>query len=95
MIRPDNAFPVRVVNKFMEAPYGGCLGRAIHIGKYVESVPRKGILNGDHEHTNIEALSYSNWAGSPNSPLNNRVSITRYCDFVGRNFLSGKKQEGK
>ena len=88
-LRPDIAFAVSVVSQFMHSPRQTHLDAVFLIVMYLKSAPRKGLFFGKHGHTQVEAFTDADWAGSVTA----RRSTTRYCFLVGGNLVTWRSKK--
>ena len=89
--RPDIAYAVSVVSRFMQDPRVTHMEAVLRILKYLKSAPGRGILFSNHGHLRIEAYTDADWAGCPDD----RRSTTGYCTFVGGNLVTWKSKKQK
>ncbi|WVZ66155.1 hypothetical protein U9M48_015421 [Paspalum notatum var. saurae] len=89
--RPDIAYAVSVVRRYMHDPRSGHLEAVYQILRYLKSSPGKGIWFRKNQHLDVEGYCDADWA----SNLDDRRSTSGYCVFVGGNLVSwrSKKQE--
>lgn len=76
--RPDIAYAVSVVSRFMYEPYENHLGAVHRILRYLKGTPGKGLFFGKNESRKIEAFTDADWAGS----ASDRRSTTGYFTFI-------------
>lgn len=87
--RPDIAYSVSVVSRFMASPTMDHWTALEQILCYLKGTPGRGLLYTGHWHTRIECFSDADWAGCPVD----RRSITGYCVFFGGNLISWKSKK--
>ena len=62
--RPDLAFTLSMVSRFMHTPSEEYMNAVIRILRYVKSSPGKGIMFTKGDTLNIEGYTDADWAGS-------------------------------
>ena len=87
--RPDIAYAVSVVSRYMHDPRSGHLDAVNRILRYLKNCPGKGILFSNHGHLRIEGYTDADWAGC----LDDRRSTSGYCVFVGGNLVSWRSKK--
>jgi hypothetical protein len=87
--RPDIAYAVSVVSRYMHDPRSGHLDYVHRILRYLKSCPGKGILFSNHGHLDIEGYTDADWAGC----LDDRRSTSGYCVFVGGNLVGWRSKK--
>ena len=87
--RPDIAYAVSIVSRYMHDPRISHLDVANRILRYLKSCPGKGILFTNHGHLRIEGYTDADWAGC----LDDRRSTSGYCMFVGGNLVSWRSKK--
>jgi hypothetical protein len=87
--RPDIAYVVSVVSRYMHDPRTSHLDAVNRILRYLKSCPGKGILCSRNGHLNIEGYTDADWAGC----LEDRRSTSGYCMFVGGNLVSWRSKK--
>jgi hypothetical protein len=87
--RPDIAYAVSVVSRYMHDPRTGHLDIVNRILRYLKTCPGKGILFSRNGHLKIEGYTDADWAGC----LDDRKSTTGYCVFVGGNLVSWRSKK--
>lgn len=87
--RPDIAYAVSVVSRYMHDPRSGHMDAVNRILRYLKGCPGKGILFSAHGHLNIEGYTDADWAGC----LDDRRSTSGYCMFVGGNLISWRSKK--
>ena len=88
--RPDIAYAVSVVSRFMHNPSKQHMDAVVRILRYLKSAPGKGLLFSKHGNTDILGYSYSDWAGK-----GDRRSTSGYLTFVGGNLVTWKSKKQK
>lgn len=89
VIRPDIAYFISVVSRFMSSLTVHHWAALEQILCYFKGAFGRGILYENHGHTHIECFSYADWAGSKVD----RRSILDYYVFVGGNLVSWKSKK--
>lgn len=87
--RPDIAYAVSVVSRYMHDPRSGHMDAVNRILRYLKGCPGKGILFSAHGHLNIEGYTDADWAGC----LDDRRSTSGYCMFLGGNLISWRSKK--
>lgn len=87
--RPDIAYVVSVVSRYMHDPRTSHLDAVNRILRYLKSCPGKGILFSRNGHLSIEGYTDADWAGC----LDDRKSTSGYCMFVGGNLVSWRSKK--
>jgi hypothetical protein len=89
--RPNIAYAVSVVSRYMHEPRTGHLDAVHRILRYLKGTPGKGLWFRSNGHLVIDGYSDADWA----SCLDDRRSTSGYCVFVGGNLVSwrSKKQQ--
>ena len=87
--RPDIAYAVSIVSRYMHDPRTGHMNAISRILRYLKGCPGKGILFSNHGHLNVEGFSDADWAGS----IDDRKSTSGYCVFVGGNIVSWRSKK--
>lgn len=89
--RPDIAYVVSVVSRYMHDPKVEHMEAVFRILRYLKGSPRKGLWFRNHGHLDVEGYCNVDWANC----LDDRRSTSGYCVFVGGNLVSwrSKKQE--
>ena len=88
-IRPDIAYSMSVISKFMHDPRETHLQVAYRVLHYFKAHPRKGIL---FKKTSYIALAIYTDADLVGSPLDRR-STTGYCTFLRGNLVSWRSKK--
>jgi hypothetical protein len=87
--RPDIAYAVSIVSRYMHDPRSGHLDVVNRILRYLKGCPGKGILFSNHGHLRVEGYTDADWAGC----LDDRRSTSGYCMFVGGNLVSWRSKK--
>ncbi|KAJ0984738.1 hypothetical protein J5N97_003094 [Dioscorea zingiberensis] len=89
--RPDIAYVVSVVSRYMHDPKVKHIEAVYRILRYLKGNPGKGLWFWSHGHLDVEGYCDADWANY----LDDRRSTSGYCVFVGGNLVSwrSKKQE--
>lgn len=87
--RPDIAYAVSVVSRYMHDPRSGHLEVVNRILRYLKGCPGKGILFSNHGHLKVEGYTDADWAGC----LDDRRSTSGYCVFVGDNLVCWRSKK--
>jgi Reverse transcriptase (RNA-dependent DNA polymerase) len=87
--RPDIAYAVSYVSRFMHEPMEGHLEIVNQILRYLKSAPGRGIIMRKHGHVNIVGYTDADWAGCPYG----RRSTTGFCMFVGGNAVTWRSKK--
>jgi hypothetical protein len=87
--RPDIAYAVSIVSRYMHDPRSSHLDAVNRILRYLKSCPGKGILFSNHGHLKVEGYTDADWAGC----LDDRRSTSGYCVFVGGNLVSWRSKK--
>jgi hypothetical protein len=82
--RPDIAYAVSVVSRYMHDPRTGHLEVVYQILRYLKGTPSKGLRFRANCHLNLEGYCDVDWASS----RDDRRSTSEYCVFVGGNLVS-------
>jgi len=86
--RLDISFAVSVVSQFLNSPCVDHLNAVTRILKYNKGSPRKGLLYGHNDHTEVVCYTNADWKGSPSD----RISTFGYCVSIGGNLISWKSR---
>jgi len=87
--RPDIAYAVSVVSRYMHDPRSGHLEAVYRILRYLKNSPGKGLIFRSHGHLNVEGYCDADWA----SCHDDRRSTSGYCVFVGGNLVSWRSKK--
>ena len=89
--RPDIAYAVGVVSKFMHAPQEEHSEAVLRIVRYLKGTAEHGLLFEKHGHLQIHGFIDADWAGNPND----RKSTAWYFTFVGGNLVTWRSKKQK
>ena len=81
--RPDIAYAVSVVSRYMHDPRTG------HLEVVYQITPSKGLQFRANGHLNLEGYCDADWASS----RDDRRSTSGYCVFVGGNLVSWRSKK--
>ena len=84
--RPDNAYAVGVVSKFMHKPQVQHMTAIMSILRYLKGTRCRGLLFGKNDNLNLQAYTDANWAGDKDD----KKSTLGYFTLVGGNLVSWK-----
>lgn len=87
--RPDIAYAVSVVSRYMHDPRIVHQDAVYRILRYLKSTPGNGILFSNHGHLTLECFTDADWAGSKDD----RKSTTGYCTLLGGNLVTWKSKK--
>ncbi|CAL8084987.1 unnamed protein product [Prunus armeniaca] len=87
--RLDIAYAVSVVSQFMHSPSEDHMGAVIRILMYLKVTPEKGLMFCKYGHTDVEAYTDVDWAGS----VTDRRSTSGYFTFVGGNLVTWRSKK--
>jgi uncharacterized protein (DUF2164 family) len=87
--RPDIAYAVSVVSRYMHDLRVPHQEVVYQILRYLKNCPGKGVLFSKNGHTKIEVYTDADWAGC----LDDRKSTSGYCSFVGGNLVSWRSKK--
>jgi hypothetical protein len=87
--RPDIAYAVSVVSRYMHDPRSGHLEVVNRILRYLKGCLGKGILFSNHGHLKVHGYTDADWAGC----LDDRRSTSGYCVFVGDNLVCWRSKK--
>nr|XP_051217850.1 uncharacterized mitochondrial protein AtMg00810-like [Lolium perenne] len=87
--RPDIAYAVSIVSRYMHDPRTSHLDAVYRILRYLKGCPGKGILFSNYGHLKIEGYTDADWAGC----LDDRKSTAGYCMFLGGNLVSWRSKK--
>lgn len=87
--RPDIAYAVSVVSRFMYNPGQQHMDAVIRILRYLKSAPGRGLMFSKHGHLNISGYTDSDWGGKGDR----RRSTSGYVTFVGGNLVTWKSKK--
>ena len=89
--RPDIAYSVSVVIRFMHSPSNRHMEAVMRILRYLKGSPGKGLLFSKNGHLNIDGYTDADWAGD----ATNRKSTSGYFTFVGGNLVTWRSKRQK
>lgn len=87
--RPDIAFAISVVNRYMHEPKSDHLEAAYRILRYLKGSPGKRLIYKSHGHLVVDGYYDADWA----SCLNDRRSTSGHCVSVGGNLVSWRSKK--
>ena len=87
--RPDIAYAVSVVSRYMHEPRSGHLEAVHRILRYLKGTPGKGLWFKINGHLGVDGYTDADWA----SCLDDRRSTSGYCVFVGGNLVSWRSKK--
>ena len=87
--RPDIAYAVGVVSRYMHEPREGHMDAVHRILRYLKGTPGKGLWFQANGHLTIDGYSDADWA----SCLDDRRSTSGYCVFVGGNLIAWRNKK--
>jgi hypothetical protein len=87
--RPDIAYVVSVVSRYMHEPQSGHLEAVHRILRYLKGTPGKGLWFKNNGHLGIDGYSDADWA----SCLDDQRSTSGYCVFFGGNLVSWRSKK--
>ena len=73
----------------MHSPKQIHLDAVFRVMRYLKSAPGKCLFFARHGHTQVEAYTDADWAGS----VTDRRSTTGYCSFVGGNLVTWRSKK--
>jgi hypothetical protein len=82
--RPDIAFAVSVVSRYMHEPRSEHLEAVHRILRYLKGSPGKGLIYKSHGHLVVDGYCDADWANC----LDDRRSTSCHCVFIGGNLVS-------
>ena len=88
LTRPDIAYTVHVLSKFMHNPTTVHLQASKRVLRYLAGAPGQGILLANHSQAKLSAYCDSDWAGCPST----RRSTTGFCILLGGSPISWKSK---
>uniref|UniRef100_A0A803NC49 Uncharacterized protein n=1 Tax=Chenopodium quinoa TaxID=63459 RepID=A0A803NC49_CHEQI len=89
--RPDLAYAVGVVSRFMYKPQKQHLKAVYRILRYLKKTPGRGVLYENHGHLDLHAFTDADLGGDRDS----RKSTSGYFTLVGGNLVSWKSKRQK
>lgn len=87
--RPDIAYAVGVVSRYMHEPRSEHLEAVYRILRYLKGTPGKGLIYKGKGHLDVDGYCDADWA----SCLDDRRSTSGYCVFVGGNLVSWRSKK--
>ena len=87
--RPDIAYAVGVVSRYMHEPRSGHMDAVHRILRYLKGTPGKGLWFQANGHLAVDGYSDADWA----SCLDDRRSTSGYCVFVGGNLIAWRSKK--
>uniref|UniRef100_A0A3Q7JAE1 Reverse transcriptase Ty1/copia-type domain-containing protein n=1 Tax=Solanum lycopersicum TaxID=4081 RepID=A0A3Q7JAE1_SOLLC len=87
--RPDIAFSVQCLSKFMEKPTLSHWNAALKVVKYVKTAPGLGILMSSDKQAQLTGFCDADWAACPNT----RRSVTGYLLKYGKSLIAWKSKK--
>uniref|UniRef100_A0A8R7R4T3 Reverse transcriptase Ty1/copia-type domain-containing protein n=1 Tax=Triticum urartu TaxID=4572 RepID=A0A8R7R4T3_TRIUA len=87
--RPDIAYVVSIVSRYMHDPRTDHLNVVNRILWYLKGCPGKGILFSNYGHLILEGYTDADWAGC----LDDRRSTSGHCIFLGGNLISWRSKK--
>ncbi|XP_071909821.1 uncharacterized mitochondrial protein AtMg00810-like [Coffea arabica] len=82
--RPDIAYVVSMVSRFMHSPNNQHMEAVMRIIRYLKGFPAKGLLFSKNGTLNVEGYTDANWVGG----ASDRKSTSDYFIFVGGNLVT-------
>ena len=89
--RPDIAYAVGVVSRFMHIPQVQHMEAVIRILRYLKGSPGRGILYQKNGHLDLCAYTSADWAGD----RDDRKSTSGYFTLVGGNLVTWRSKKQK
>ena len=89
VIRPNIAYVVHIVSKFMAAPRTIHFIVVLRILRYVKGTLGHGLQFSSQSSLVLSGYSYANWAGDPTD----RRSTTCYCFYLGDSLISWRSKK--
>jgi hypothetical protein len=87
--RPDIAYSMSVVSRYMHDPRSGHMEAVHRILRYLKGTPGKGLMFKSNRHLDVDGYSDADWANC----LDDRRSTSGYCVFVGGNLVSWRSKK--
>ena len=87
--RPDLAYALSIVSQFMHNPGEQHMNAVMHILRYLNSAPEKGIFTKNVDCQSVDAYSDVDWAGA----IDDRRSTLGYFTFVGGNLVTWRSKK--
>lgn len=91
LTRPDIAFAVSIVSRFLHKSNEQHMDAVMRILHYLKSSPRKGSLFTKHNHLDIKGYTYADWTWD----IMDRKLASGYFTYVGENLVSWKSKNHK
>lgn len=88
--RPDIAYAVSIVSKFMHNRSEEHMSMVIRILRYLKSSPGRGLMFSKNNHLSVDG-TYADWAGT----MFDRKSTSKYFTFVGGNLVTWRSKKQK
>ena len=82
--RPDIAYVVGVVSRFMHMPHIQHMTTVMRIPRYLKGTNGRGLLFGKNENLDLLAYTNADWADD----RDDRKSTSRYFTLVGGNLVT-------
>lgn len=89
--RPDIAYAVSVVSRFMHRPQVQHMEAVMRLLRYLKGTCSRGILFGRNQHLDLVAYTDADWAGD----RDDRKSTSGYFTLVGGNLVTWKSKKQK
>ncbi|GKA34368.1 putative RNA-directed DNA polymerase [Tanacetum coccineum] len=89
--RPDIAYAVSVVSRFMHAPSKRHMNAVYRILRYLKSSPGKGLFFGKNQDHQVSGFTDADWAGD----RSDGKSTSGYFTFVGGNLVTWRSKKQK
>lgn len=89
--RPDIAYAVSIVSRFMHAPSESHMKAVFRILRYLKSSPGKGLFFGRNGSVEVKGYTDSDWAGDKSDGK----STSGYFVFVGGNLVTWRSKKQK
>ena len=90
-MRPDIAYAVEVVSKFMHRPQGEHMAAVLRILRYLKRTNSKGIFYSKNDNLDLIGYTDADWAGD----RDDRKSTLGYFTLVGGNLVTLKSKKQK
>ncbi|GKE75717.1 putative RNA-directed DNA polymerase [Tanacetum coccineum] len=89
--RPDIAYAVGVVSRFMHQPQVAHMNAVLRIVRYLKGTAGHGVLFRSNGHLNIQMYTDADWAGDKGT----RRSTSGYFSLVGGNLVTWRSKKQK
>ena len=89
--RPDIAYAVSVVSRFMHAPSEEHMTAVYRILRYLKATPGKGLFFGKRQDNSVQGYTDADWAGD----RTDGKSTSGYFTFVGGNLVTWRSKKQK